>query len=104
MKKIAIAIAALAGLIGGPLLAAECSYVSGMDQGSVAFVGQGAVLTDAVGDAVDCEVMWGDEGGNLMTCEGSPGDNFSLASSTLGGADGKELLVLWDHVWYRQCS
>ena len=95
-------IAALAVTLGGPVLAAECTYVSGMDQGSVVFAGNVAVLTDPVGDSVDCEVSYGDEGGNLLLCEGFPEARWSLASAKPGG-DTEALLVLWDHVWYREC-
>jgi len=94
---------ALVGLTGGHVLADECKYVSGIDQGSVAFVGRVAVLTDAVGDSVDCEVSYGDENGNTLMCEGYPESRWSLASGTIDGDDREELLVLWDHVWYRQC-
>lgn len=93
-----ILIAALIGFTG-TAVAEECRYVSGFDLGTVAFNDDDTTV-DFNGTL--CQINWGDESGNEMVCESGETHQFALQSATLAGG-GLDLLVLMDHVWYRQC-
>lgn len=96
-----ILIAALIGF-SGTAYAEECRYVSAFDLGNIQFTEDVAVARMSGAPPELCEVMFGDETGNELTCPSGISGNFSFAPAVYGGAT-DDLMVFMDHVWYRQC-
>jgi hypothetical protein len=89
-----------------PALAEECYYESGHDLGRIQFSADGNATLLLIGEPPEvCGVNEGDEGFHGLVCASDDepyGSYMSFASSVPGGPE-DDLLVLWDHVWYRQC-
>lgn len=94
-----ILIAALVSF-SGTAIGEDCRYVSGFDYGSVTFLDDETAIDF---EGALCKINWGDESGHEMACDSGETRQFTLQSGTLGG-EGLDLLVLLDHVWYRQCQ
>ncbi|MVS97721.1 hypothetical protein [Devosia marina] len=104
MKLRTIALAAILGLTGGSSLAAECQYQSRHDWGHVSFPDEKTAVWDqGLGFEVTCELAYGDEGANTMTCDDGLSFPFGFYPATPDGDDFSELLVFQDTLWYRVC-
>jgi hypothetical protein len=101
MRAILVALVAAASC--SPVFAQGCKFVSGFDLGAVVEVSATeAIFLDTDGSERPCTVMWGDEGGNVLDCEGLGEMQFALVPSTANGPEA-DLLIMHNGPWYREC-
>lgn len=97
-------VASTLALASGAFAQEGCSYVSGFDLGRIVETGDGsATFVDTDGSEHACEIMWGDEAGNTITCDHFGEKQFALVASRPDSTD-RDLLILDNGPWYRDCD